>query len=72
MWLRRKTILASKLTSGMFINIGFKLYKIRSVEDCGTHVECTIMSMDKSRKDSRLVGSLYLSKTDTIHVNIKK
>ena len=72
MWLRRKTITAGQLTSGMLISIGFKLYKVRSVQDAGTHVDCNLMSMDKSRKDSRLIGSLYLSKSDQIHVNIKK
>jgi hypothetical protein len=66
--LLRQTIKAGEVEPGMFINIGFKLYKVRSVNDAGTHVDIDIQSMDPN--SSKLIGALYICKEDQIHVNI--
>ena len=69
MWLKRKTLKVKQLVPGMFINVGFQLYKIRSIDDGGVFRELNLMRMGAQETT---LAYLTMGIDEDVHVNIKR
>ena len=70
MWYFRKRVKVANITPGMFLNVGFVLFKIRSVEDLGATMELALQRANQTQ-DRDFITYLTLDKSIKLNVNVK-